>query len=232
MRLALPTLGDGSDVFNNSNYYPSGTIIGGNPASNGNPAINPTYDDLLAVWDAYNGTSTGTEIFGLPPGWGGGLHYWSATPSTSGYARIYLNWGYVSNASNVTESDYVALEVVADDVTINDASNAGGASAPSTVNVSAAGTGDASIGNVKFAFAPGTYAYSISGFNAGDVIDFPAGQNPTVNNTSFQDGSVDLQWAISGDMITVTITGLTATQDASLFSVYDFNTLFGAGTII
>lgn len=100
------------------------------------------------------------------------------------------------------------------------------------ISVSAVGHGDASIGNIVFNIAPGTYDYTISGFSPGDVIDFPTGQIPAVNNLSFSDGAVDLQWRSSGNEVTITVTGLRGSQDSSLFSVADFNTLFGPGTII
>lgn len=113
----------------------------------------------------------------------------------------------------------------ATDVTVNDSSKAG-------VDINGPGSSDAAGADVRFTVAAGTYTYSISGFGAGDVIDFPDTQVPTVNNVSFSDNSVDLQWAFSGNVVTVALTGLTAEQDISLFSVNDFNTLFGAGTII
>lgn len=112
------------------------------------------------------------------------------------------------------------------DVTVNDTSKAG-------VDITGAGSSDAAGGDVRFTLTnPGNYTYSISGFGAGDVIDFPETQAPTVNNVSFTDSSVDLQWAFSGNVVVVTLTGLSAEQDVSLFSVSDFNTVFGAGTII
>lgn len=104
--------------------------------------------------------------------------------------------------------------------------------ADTLVAVSAAGVGDASVGNVAFQFAPGIYAYSISGFGAGDVLDFPEGQAPTVNNTSFADSQVDLQWAFDGKVVTVTLTGLSTPQDTALLDATAFNNVFGAGTII
>lgn len=102
----------------------------------------------------------------------------------------------------------------------------------STVAVSAAGVGDASVENVAFQFAPGIYAYSISGFGVGDVLDFPDDQAPTVNNTSFTDSQVDLQWAFDGKVVTVTLTGLSAPQDVALIDATAFDNVFGAGTII
>ena len=60
---------------------------------------NPTYDGMLAIWDAYNGSGTATGVAGVPTGWSGN-YYWSATPSPSGHARVYLFNGYVVDASD------------------------------------------------------------------------------------------------------------------------------------
>jgi hypothetical protein len=115
VHLALPTAGDGGG-FVNSSYYAPGTATGGNPASNGSTAINSIYNDLLAVWDAYNGTGTGGRSEGsngTPPGWNNyDTSYWSATPSATAHASISLVSGYVGY--NFVDSDYysVALEVL------------------------------------------------------------------------------------------------------------------------
>ncbi len=105
-----------------------------------------------------------------------------------------------------------------------------GPSGGNTVAVSAAGTGSAAGGNVTFNVATGNYSYTITGFGAGDKIGFPAGNSPTVINDSFTDGSVVVQWAKSGNQMEITLTGLTS-QDGSLNSITDFNTVFGTGTI-
>jgi hypothetical protein len=54
VKLALPTVGDGSS-FIHSWAYRNGTTVSGT-------MVNDTYDDYLAIWDAYNGTGTGTII--------------------------------------------------------------------------------------------------------------------------------------------------------------------------
>jgi hypothetical protein len=51
---------------------------------------------LLAIWDAKNGTGTGTNING--------------TPSASGHANVGLNDGYVYD--NFVFGIYVALQVL------------------------------------------------------------------------------------------------------------------------
>ncbi len=64
---------------------------------------NPTYDGLLAIWDAYNGSEVGaTGVAGVPTGWS--RYCWSATPSPSGHARVDLYVGSVYNYSNTSFS--------------------------------------------------------------------------------------------------------------------------------
>ena len=99
----------------------SGTAVGSS-------ANNPTYDGLAAIWDAYNGTASGTTgLSGVPSGWhvsgGAGNAYWSATPSMPtgsqwGHEIFYLGsnsfgTGAVSNNGD-TDVAYVALQVFFD----------------------------------------------------------------------------------------------------------------------
>jgi len=102
------------------------------------------------------------------------------------------------------------------------------------VAVTAAGKHDASAADVTYSVTPGNYTYTIVGFGAGDRIDFPADTDPTVLNTDFADGVVDILYEVLyGTSTTIRLTGLTTTQDAALnFVPEDFTYLFGAGTII
>jgi hypothetical protein len=84
--------------------------VGSASAANGSNAVNATYDDLLAVWDAYNGTGTGTGATGTPSGWQASS-YWSATSSASGHAGVYLDFGGVLDYYDSLTS-YVALQVL------------------------------------------------------------------------------------------------------------------------
>jgi len=95
--------------------------------------------------------------------------------------------------------------------------------------VSAAGSATASAGDVKFTFAAGNYAYSISGFSNGDILDFPDDVAATVRNTSTTDNSIDVQWASGGNVVLVTLTGLASD---TAYSVNSFNAAFGSGSII
>ena len=121
-------------------------------------------------------------------------------------------------------------------ITINDTSTE---AAGKTVTIDGSGVDDsggdssedASTSDITFDFAEGTYSYSISGFDSGDVLNLPDTPAPTVNNTDYQDGIVELQWASSGQIVTIQLTGL-VTQDSSLNFLSDFDTVFGTGTII
>ena len=62
------------------------------------------------MWDAYNGTGTGTIANGTPSGWQAN-DYWSATPSASGHAFVSLTSGRVNDNTGIF-STYVALQVL------------------------------------------------------------------------------------------------------------------------
>ena len=108
VKVALPTANGGVAYPQDINAYQNGTSYTDADAStNGTTG---TFNELLAIWDAYNGTGTGTNINGTPSGWQANS-YWSATPLASGHAIVYLNPGYVGN--NLDPYDYyVALQVL------------------------------------------------------------------------------------------------------------------------
>lgn len=99
-----------------------------------------------------------------------------------------------------------------------------------TVEISKAGTSDASGADVLFKVVSVDYVHTISGFAKGDVIDFPNEQIPTLSNEDLTDGKIDLQYASDGKVSIITLTGLE--NDALLYSVNSFNAAFGAGSII
>ena len=113
----------------------------------------------------------------------------------------------------------------------------GNVSAPTTstaTHTTVTGTGSASAkaGDVVFDFASGDYAYTVNDFAKGDALNFPVGVAPsTVNNTNFTDGKVDVQWANNGKVVLVTVSGLSAEQDAAIKSATSFKTLFGSDSI-
>jgi len=99
----------------------------------------------------------------------------------------------------------------------------------STITVSSNGNTSASNGDLTFLFNPGNINYTISGFSAGDVLDFPEGGTATVINKSFTDSAIDVQWAANGNVIVVALTGLSSDSAVGLQS---FNNAFGQGSII
>ena len=108
--VALPTVnGLTSTGPSGINNLQTGTDVGSPVASGGSPAFNASYDDLLAIWDAYNGKATVNYIQGVPPGWQASS-YWSALPSGTGHAFVMLDNGFVLGDAN-TRNGYVALEV-------------------------------------------------------------------------------------------------------------------------
>lgn len=103
VKLALPTAGmvigpNGSPVSQ------PGTAVGDGSTTN------PTYDDLLAIWDAYNGSGTGVGTSGTPPGWLASA-YWSASlGNTLGHSTV-SNLGAVNGIADAVNA-YVILQVL------------------------------------------------------------------------------------------------------------------------
>lgn len=106
VKLALPTIGDGFNYVSTTTLYP-GTAINNDPVGE----TNPTYDDLLAIWDAHNGIGTDSNISGTPVGWVQNNVYWSATPSTSGHAYLDFESGNVNSYVD-GGATYVAVQVL------------------------------------------------------------------------------------------------------------------------
>jgi len=101
-------------------------------------------------------------------------------------------------------------------------------------SITGAGTSNAATGDTTFTLGPITssYTHTIAGFGAGDKIVGPAGVLASVaDQTSFTDGSLSLQYASGGNIVKITLTGLTAAQDGGVFGPSDLNTVFGAGTV-
>jgi hypothetical protein len=108
VQVALPTYG--GPVNGSGNALPTGVYKNGTSASNNTTTDNPTYNDLLAIWDSQNGAGTSSNVSGVPAGWQA-TGYWSATPSASGHANVNLNNGNV-NDNNDNNNNYVALQVL------------------------------------------------------------------------------------------------------------------------
>ncbi|NDD14966.1 MAG: hypothetical protein EB072_20620, partial [Betaproteobacteria bacterium] len=101
------------------------------------------------------------------------------------------------------------------------------------VLITGAGSFNASTGDITFNLASitSTYSYAITGFGAGDSLVGPTGISPSITNDSFADGVIELGFASSGNLVKITLTGLTASQDGAIFGASDINTVFGAGTL-
>jgi len=91
------------------------TAVGSATASDGSNAVNSTYNDLLAVWDAYNGVATGNPggnpVLAVGPSGWGGQAYWSATPSSYTHAAVEVGSGYLQDLYD-GHSRNVALQVL------------------------------------------------------------------------------------------------------------------------
>jgi hypothetical protein len=83
------------------------------------------------------------------------------------------------------------------------------------VAITGAGTESGAAGNVTFNVAAGNYTNTINNFVVGDSVVMPAGVQATVVNSSFTDGAIILQWTIQGQMVQITLTGLTNVQDTA-----------------
>ena len=110
VQLRLPTDGLAGSTLGSSGYQLGTAWSNDTLGWDTNPSSNATYDDLAAIWDAFNGTGTGTGMGGVPSGWNGN-YYWSATPSASGHAIVRLYSGGVAGYNGSSSRD-VAFEVL------------------------------------------------------------------------------------------------------------------------
>lgn len=107
VKLAIPTANGGVTPQFNSESHIYGTTANGYGS-----ADNPTYSDLVAIWDAANGTGTSAGyINGTPPGWSG--PYWSSTPTASStHVSINLYMGIFNGGSSDDYLRQVVLQVL------------------------------------------------------------------------------------------------------------------------
>ena len=124
------TLVGGVDHADGRDVYTPGQSVAGVDASGwyvaqGTPAqgtgTNMAYDDLLAIWDASNGSGSGNSawtgsefssvISGAPTGWSADNQYWSATPSADGHVQIGLGTGE-AYSSNDDDLRFVVFQVL------------------------------------------------------------------------------------------------------------------------
>ncbi|MEY3666234.1 MAG: hypothetical protein RLZZ153_2416, partial [Pseudomonadota bacterium] len=113
IKLALPTYGW---VVDGNGRSTSGTRTGTSVSLN-TTTDNPTYNDLLAIWDSYNGTGTSSGGNGSPTelGWRAtNADYWSATPAAPTLGQhtiVRLHSGQVTSGGG-TSAFSVALQVL------------------------------------------------------------------------------------------------------------------------
>jgi hypothetical protein len=104
----------------------------------------------------------------------------------------------------------------------------------STINVSSTST-TATLTSAAdtIVFAAGNYDVTLSGFAVGDKIDLPAAFLTTLNlsNTSATDGTLVLQSDDGTNVINITLTGISSTNDASIYSLDAFKSIFGATSL-
>jgi hypothetical protein len=91
---------------------------------------------------------------------------------------------------------------------------------------------DASTADCYFDIQPGDYSHPIAGFGSGDVLAFPEGNTPTLQNDSFTDGTAILNWADDGGVVQIALTGLSASADAQLLQLSDFTSVFGDAALV
>jgi hypothetical protein len=104
----------------------------------------------------------------------------------------------------------------------------------STINVTTAGTYILTSAADTVNISAGSYDATIQGFAVGDKIDLPTSflSTLTLSNANSSDGSLVLQGNDeTNNVITITLTGITAAIDASIYSLASFQTIFGAGSL-
>jgi hypothetical protein len=92
---------------------------------------------------------------------------------------------------------------------------------------------DASASNVAYTVSEGTYAATITKFSTGDTINFSgvAAASLSIVNTSASDGSVVITGNFGSSVVDLTLTGLSASQDAAILGQTSFNSLFGSNAL-
>jgi hypothetical protein len=103
VNLALPTLGITPPPAIPTQM--NGTVWSASDfRSSSNPDSNLIYDDLLAVWDAFNGTSSGQNDQGTPPGWDADLAYWTANAASGPNQYVANMHGLVDINAHVSQN--------------------------------------------------------------------------------------------------------------------------------
>jgi len=98
------------------------------------------------------------------------------------------------------------------------------------VNVSAAGSDNASSGSKTYNITPGAYTYTISNFASGDKLNCLGTQVSVTNNVS-ADGTILVSCTGNNLTVQINLTGISTTLDAQVYNQSSFNSVFGAGSL-
>lgn len=92
---------------------------------------------------------------------------------------------------------------------------------------------NASGGDVLFNFSQAEYTYRIDGFGPGDVINVLKTGAITVINTDSTDSAIEIRLAdtSSGTILTILLTNVDPTLDATVYNSTSFNIAFGSGSL-
>lgn len=105
----------------------------------------------------------------------------------------------------------------------------------STINVTAADNNAIVVIPVvgdTYAFAAGSYTYTLSNFTAGDHLSLPANYFSHATLINPLNGTLTVQADDgSSNVITIVLTGLTAAQYQNVYDVTSFNAAFGAASL-
>jgi hypothetical protein len=111
VRVALPTF-DGEDTSNGSIGYALTTQQTQHADGSVN---NPVHDDMLAIWDAFNGVRTGSasDSASRALGWAVDNYYLTATTADNGAnLMVHMNPGYVYSTGVNAPAYSIALQVL------------------------------------------------------------------------------------------------------------------------
>lgn len=183
VKLALPRLGVG--------VSPSQGLLLGTSVSDPQ-TVNAAYDDLAAIWDAYNGSRAGTypgmtgastnaDGSGVPPAWDNGS-YVSATPFSGSYAYIRIYDGLIEPHANWAMNVALqVLEVTAATQRVNSGADlivdGSGSSTPS-LWVGGHGADQLTGGSANDVFMAGPGADQLTGGLGADRFVFKPGDGP------------------------------------------------------
>jgi hypothetical protein len=110
INLALPTVG--IDPLPAPSTQMNGTAWSASSfMSSSTSNSNPTYDDLLAVWDAFNGKGTGQNYQGAPTGWSADSAYWTANAAL-GANNYVANMNGVIDVNTHATQNFVVFQVL------------------------------------------------------------------------------------------------------------------------